>query len=158
MNTPSSPEIHKTVRVKLSQQKNYAFLVDFGDDIDPLLTDESPPLGEGAGPNPAQLLLTSLANCLAASLTFSLRKFHNEPGPIEAEVEADIVRDERGRWRIPAARVILKLADNPADLRQFERILEQFEDFCIVTQSVRAGMAVSVSVRDAAGRAVPGLA
>jgi hypothetical protein len=33
-----------------------------------------------------------------------------------------------------------------------ERCLEQFEDFCIVTQSIRQGIPVSVSVVDAIGK------
>jgi hypothetical protein len=36
-----------------------------------------------------------------------------------------------------------------------QRCVEQFEDFCVVTQSVRAGIPVSVRVVDAAGNPVP---
>jgi hypothetical protein len=36
-------------------------------------------------------------------------------------------------------------------LHALERVLGQFEDFCIVTQSVRAGIAVDVRVVDAEG-------
>lgn len=46
-----------------------------------LVTDEPPPLGGDAGPNPARLLGTAVANCLAASLLFSMRKFKNQPEP-----------------------------------------------------------------------------
>jgi hypothetical protein len=36
-------------------------------------------------------------------------------------------------------------------LAHLPRCLEQFEDFCIVTQSVRQGIPVNVEVRDASG-------
>ena len=35
-----------------------------------------------------------------------------------------------------------------------ERCLGQFEDFCVVTQSVRQGIPVTVEVVDAAGKLV----
>ena len=36
------------------------------------------------------LLLAGVANCLAASLVFALRKFKNTPGPIRAEITANV--------------------------------------------------------------------
>jgi uncharacterized OsmC-like protein len=66
----------------VEQQEDYAFLIRFDQDIPPLLADEPPPLGQGAGPNPSRLLAASVANCLSASLLFALRKFKNDPGPV----------------------------------------------------------------------------
>ncbi|WP_178137929.1 hypothetical protein [Thermomonas hydrothermalis] len=44
-------------------------------------------------------------------------------------------------------------------LEHFDRVLAQFEEFCIVTQSVREGMQVDVRIVDADGvRHVPGTA
>ncbi|MCC6596281.1 MAG: OsmC family peroxiredoxin, partial [Rhodanobacteraceae bacterium] len=60
-------------------------------------------------------------------------------------------RNAQGRWRIPRAQVTLTLADKAAALEHFERALAQFEQFCIVTQSVRDGIAVDVRVVDADG-------
>ena len=34
---------------------------------------------------------------------------------------------------------------------RLDRVLEQFEEFCVVTQSVRSGFPVEVTVRDSAG-------
>jgi hypothetical protein len=34
-------------------------------------------------------------------------------------------------------------------------VLAQFEDFCIVTQSVRQGIKVDVSIRDGEGKLLP---
>jgi uncharacterized OsmC-like protein len=147
-----------TIRLHLEQDTAYGFRIRFEDAAIPeLLSDEPAPLGEGRGPNPSALLLASVANCLGASLLFALRKFKNAPGPIRVEIGADKARNEAGRWRIPKARVRILLADRAASFEHFERILGQFEQFCIVTQSVREGIEVDVSVVDADGATfVPG--
>ncbi|MFN3310177.1 MAG: OsmC family protein [Thermomonas sp.] len=146
------------VHLVLEQEGPYAFRIRFeGTDLDALHTDEPPPLGGGAGPNPSQLLLAGVANCLSASLLFALRKFKNAPGPIRTEIVAHKARNAAGRWRIPRAEVTIRLADQAAKLEHFERVLAQFEEFCIVTQSVREGMQVDVKVVDADGTEfVPG--
>lgn len=140
------------IRVLLEQEGPYAFKVNFeGADLAALHTDEPAPLGAGAGPNPSAILLASIANCLGASLLFALRKFRNAPGPIRAEIVARKERNAEGRWRIPRAEVTIHLSDKAADLEHFDRVLAQFEQFCIVTQSVREGVDVAVRIVDADG-------
>ena len=140
------------IRVLLEQEGPYAFKVNFeGAGLAALHTDEPAPLGEGAGPNPSAILLTSIANCLGASLLFAMRKFKNAPGPIRAEIVARRERNAEGRWRIPRAEVTIHLSDKAADLEHFDRVLAQFEQFCIVTQSVREGVDVAVRIVDADG-------
>jgi len=143
------------IRVTLELQEGYAFRVSFDDTaLAPLLTDESPPLGSDQGPNPSRMLLAAIANCLAASLLFALRKFKNAPAKLHATISAVTERNTEGRWRIARAQVTLQLADAAAEYQQLPRILDQFEDFCIVTQSVRAGIDVQVVVRDGGGEVV----
>lgn len=135
----------------LEQQEDFAFLIRFDQDIPPLMTDEPPPLGKDAGPNPSRLLAASVANCLSASLLFALRKFKNNPGPITTLVTAHMERNEQKRLRVGRVDVMIQV-DAPADtLEHLDRVLDQFEDFCVVTQSVRSGFPVNVSVRDKAG-------
>lgn len=125
--------------VSLEQVEDFEFRVRFdGTALADLSTDEPPPQGRNAGPNPARMLLVAVANCLAASLLFALRKFRNA----------------QGRWRVAGMEVDLQLADPVASLQHIERALAQFEDFCIVTESVRAGVPVAVRVRDGEGREV----
>ena len=140
------------IRIVLEQEGPYAFKVNFeGTDLEALHTDEPAPLGAGAGPNPSALLLAGVANCLSASLLFALRKFKNDPGPIRAEIVARRERNAEGRWRIPRAEVTIRLSDKAVDLEHFDRALAQFEQFCIVTQSVRDGVEVAVRIVDADG-------
>ena len=145
----------QTFGLSLEQVDHYEFRVRFDEtSIPDLITDESAPLGGDAGPNPSRLLVTAVANCLAASLLFALRKFKNEPGPLRAEAKATMDRNDQGRWRVAHVAVDLHLSDAADSLEHLPRILEQFEDFCIVTQSVREGVAVDVRVTDAEGQVV----
>jgi len=140
------------IRIALEQEGPYAFKVNFeGTDLAALHTDEAPPLGEGAGPGPGDLLTAAVANCLCASLLFALRKFKNAPAPIRAEIVGRRERNAAGRWRIPHADVTITLGDKAGDLEHFDRVMDQFEQFCIVTQSVREGMSVDVKIVDADG-------
>ena len=147
-----------SIRLLLEQEGPYAFKVSFdGTALEALHTDEATPLGGGTGPGPSDLLLAGVANCLSASLLFALRKFKNVPGPIRAEITGRKERNAAGRWRIPRADVTITLSDKAANLGNFERVMAQFEEFCIVTQSVREGIAVDVTVIDADGAVfVPG--
>lgn len=150
-----------TFTIELVQQADYRFEARFDDPaLPPLVTDEPPPLGAGAGPNPARLLGAAVANCLAASLLFSLRKFRNQVEPLSAAASVSLVRNAQNRLRIGRIAVDLHLAGTAADVKSLDRVLAQFEDFCVVTQSVRAGITVDVRVLDRDGRvlAVPAVA
>jgi len=57
---------------------------------------------------------------------------------------ASLVRHERGRLRVGAIRVHIHPDADPADSGRIARCRELFEDFRVVTQSVRSGLDVSV--------------
>jgi uncharacterized OsmC-like protein len=142
----------QTIDITLEQTADYEFRVRFDDTAIPdLLTDETSPLGRDAGPNPSRLLAAAVANCLTASLLFALRKYKNQPGTLGAHARATLERNEHGRWRVTHIAVELRLAEGDAGLAHLDRALAQFEDFCIVTESVRQGVHVDVSVRDGNG-------
>ena len=142
----------ETFQIELLQQSDYRFEVRFGDSgLPAFVTDEPPPLGGGAGPNPSRLLGTAVANCLAASLLFALRKFGNEPGPLRVIATMSLERNAKGRMRVSHIGVEIRLGVAAASMKHADRAVAQFEDFCIVTQSVRAAIDVSVKVIDAEG-------
>ena len=141
----------------LTQESDYAFRIEFDDTAIPALhTDEPAPLGGDSGPNPARLLVAAVANCLGASLLFSLRKYRNTPGTIVTRAKARLERNEHKRLRIAHIDVAIELPEAAADYAQIDRLLQQFENFCVVTESVRSGVPVDVTVRDAAGVVVHG--
>ena len=140
-----------TVSITVTQQGNYQFLVDFGAALPPLLADEPAPLGTGAGPSPAQMLLAAVANCLSSSLYFALQKYKQDAGGITTTASARIDRNAENRLRILDIAVTLRLGKDGADIGHLDRILAQFEPFCTVTESVRHGIPVSVTVEDGRG-------
>ena len=136
--------------VALSLRDGYAFNVEFDDaEAPPLVVDELPPLGEADGPNPARLLAAAVGHCLSASLLFCLRKSRIEVANLRTTVEGSIVRNERGRLRIGSLRVRLAPELTDEQRERTGRCLDLFEDFCLVTESVREGIAVDVEVENA---------
>ena len=142
-----------TFSVKLDLVEDYVFKVDFGD-LGDIITDEPPPLGKGEGPNPSRLVAAAVANCLCASLLFALRKQKDAPTGIHAVVNGALERQD-GRWRIGGLDVAM-VVDDAEVLAHLPKALETFEDFCVVTQSIRQGIPVSVTVRDAQGNLLKG--
>jgi uncharacterized OsmC-like protein len=145
--------------VTLTMQQGYAFAVDFEKDgIPELMTDEPAPLGEGLGPNPARLLAAAVGNCMSASLKFCLERARLDVQELRTRVEGTMVRNEHGRMRIASLRVRLEPTLEADHLERIGRCLEVFEDFCIVGQSVREGIDLSVEVVPTAAPAalVPG--
>lgn len=141
----------KQIVVHLTQEQDYRFQVAFGGEVPGLIADEPPPLGGGKGPSPVQLLAAAVGNCLSASLLFALNKFKQSPGPLRCEVRADVGRNPEGRMRVVHIQAVLTLGVPAAQLQHLDRALDQFEEFCTVTQSVRQGIPVDVEVHDAAG-------
>jgi organic hydroperoxide reductase OsmC/OhrA len=138
--------------IELEQEQDYEFRVKFDrDSIPSLLVDELEPIGHSRGPNPDRLLALSAANCLTASLLFCMRKFNQTPGKLRARVTGKLTRNERGRLRVGGFRVTIQLSDAAASIAHLDRCLAQFEDFCVVTESIRHGVPVQVKVVDGEG-------
>lgn len=134
--------------VGLRLEDGYRFSVDFGSDFGTVLElDEPEPLGGGTGPNAARVLGAAVGNCLAASLLYCLNRARVPVDGLTAEVAGELVRNEAGRVRIGGLRVKLRPGGiREEDLPRLNRCLGVFEDFCVVTQSVRNGLDVKVDV------------
>jgi len=140
------------VRITLRQQQDYQFQVDFGEGIPPLLADEPALLGTGQGPSPVQLLAAAVGNCLSDSLLFALRKFKQTPEPLHCTVDAEIGRNEQKRLRVLKMTAALHLGVPASSLEHLDRVLDQFEAYCTVTQSVGQGISIEMQVFDSTGK------
>jgi uncharacterized OsmC-like protein len=144
------PDMEFTFR--LSRQEGYRFNVEFDlAGVPELQLDEPPPLGEGSGPNASRLLAASVANCLSASLLFCLSKFKQDPQGVTTTVKGHMVRNEKGRLRVGGFDVDIRLGET---VERLEHCAQQFEDFCVVTDSVRHGIPVNVRVLDGSGQLI----
>jgi uncharacterized OsmC-like protein len=146
----------ETVSVTITQQEKYRFLVDFGNSIPELTADEPEPLGEGTGPAPTSMLLAAVANCLSASLLFSLQKFKQNAGGMVTTASCIVDRNEQNRLRVNQIDVNIKLGKPGSEYAHFDRVLGQFEDFCTVSQSVQAGIPIKIAVIDSKGAHLDG--
>ena len=144
------------VEVTLEQQQGYRFEARFSGGTPPLITDEPAPLGNNEGPSPAQLLVTAIANCLSDSLIFALAKFRQPNDGIRTEAVGLIGRNEENRMRVVGVEVTLHLGHPASAFERLDRILEQFEQFCTVSQSVAAALPITLTVLDSDGQVLKG--
>jgi organic hydroperoxide reductase OsmC/OhrA len=147
---PGTARAAGAFQLELEQVDGFAFRVRFDHETMPdLRTDEPPPLGADRGPNPARLLAAAIGNCLAASLLFCMQKRKVRPISLQAVVDVQLVRNERKRLRIGQVHVVLRPqipGDDDAVGEIMSECMEQFRDFCVVTESVREGLDVKVDV------------
>ena len=138
--------------IHLEQEEDYAFRVKF--DIkkaDDILMDEPPPLGERNGPNASRLLAAAAANCLSASLMFCLAKEDVPANNVKTEATCTIVRNEKKRLRLGRLDIRITAGNELLVSKKLDRCLSLFEDFCVVTASIREGIPVAVEVVNEAG-------
>jgi uncharacterized OsmC-like protein len=143
--------------ISLEHAQGYEFTVRFDwDEVPELVLDEPEPLGHQRGPNAARILAAAVGNCLTASLLFCLRKSRVEPHGVKTRVTGTLARNEQGRQRIGGMQVRIDL-DSPDDqASRLERCLGLYEDYCMITESVRAGIPVDVQVYGADGQRIAG--
>jgi uncharacterized OsmC-like protein len=108
--------------------------------------DEAPPLGSGHHFTPSRLLAAAVASCLGSSLLFCLRKARVNVRGLRVEVNGITRRNEHGRLRVARMQVELHPDIAEADLERVPRCLNIFQDFCVVTESVRNGIDIAVEV------------
>jgi uncharacterized OsmC-like protein len=139
-----------THHVTLRRTRGFEFVAEFEDvpERPSILFDEPAPVGDSRAPNAAAVLGAAVGDCLAASLTFCLRRARLDPKHLTARVATHVGRTARGRLRITG--IDVELASQFAADRDepgLERCERLFEDFCMVTESVRHGIPVQVTVK-----------
>ncbi|MHA1917334.1 MAG: OsmC family protein [Candidatus Ranarchaeia archaeon] len=131
--------------LELISKYEYKIKFDF-DDVEDIIMDEPKPLGESKGPNATRIIAAGVANCLSASFTFCLSKWKINLKKMTTIAKAAIRRNEKGRWRIHHIDVELHPVYDQPDHNRIPRCLEQFEDYCVVTESIRKGIPIKIEV------------
>jgi uncharacterized OsmC-like protein len=142
----------KGFALTLERLEDFQFQVTFDEpEMPSLLVDEPEPLGSGQGPNPTRLLGAAVGNCLSASLLFCLGKSRIDVESMKTRVRGSLERNDEARWRVAGLEVTIEI-DVPAEKRGgVDRCLGMFEDYCIVTASVRRGIEVDLRVETLGG-------
>ncbi|MCU7802026.1 MAG: OsmC family protein [Candidatus Thiodiazotropha sp. (ex Lucinoma annulata)] len=146
-----SEEIGKFT-IHLEQEEDYAFRVKFDLKKAPdIIMDEPPPLGERNGPNASRMLAAAAANCLSASLMFCLAKEDVPTHNVKTEATCTMIRNEKKRIRVGRLDIRITAGEDLLASRKLDRCLTLFEDFCVVTASIREGIPVGVEVVNETG-------
>jgi uncharacterized OsmC-like protein len=138
-----------TYELNLRRKEKYKFEVDFGKDSIPTLNLDEPkevPGGEETGPNASMLLGAAVGNCLSASLIFCLEKKRIPFTDIKSKVTLKRQRNEKGFWRISEIDVEIFPDFLDGENRDYERCIEIFRNYCIVSRSVESGIPINVDV------------
>ncbi len=132
-------------QLQIERVHDYEFRVRFDrPGVPDLIIDEPRPLGQEMGPNPARILAAAVGSCLSASLAFCLDRAKVPLRDLTTDVSVDLERNDHKRLRVGRIAVLLHpVVDDPNGLAN---CLETYEDFCVVTQSVREGLDVQVGV------------
>lgn len=139
--------------IQLEQLEDYRINVEFDwKRAADLLMDEPPPLGGTDGPNASRLLAAAAANCLSASLLYCLAKEEPPAHSLRTEATCILVRNAQKRLRIGGMEVKLIAGQALTESRRFDRCKTLFEDFCVVSASIREGIPIQVSVVDEDGQ------
>ena len=135
--------MNEKVHAHVRREKGYRFAITF-DELESAKV--VMPLGGSEGPSAAMMLSAAVGHCLTSSLLFCMQKSRAELRDIETDVETTLERNERGRWRVGSIKVKIKPSIEGIEPEKFERCKGLFEDFCIVTASVREGVKIDVEI------------
>ena len=138
----------KSFVTKLQMIDNYKFNVHSDLDYIPdFVVDETKPDGEGTGPNPTRLLSAAVGHCMSSSLIYCLKKARIPVQNMNTTVKTNLYRNENGRLRIQSIDIQIELKVSKEDESRVHRCLDLFEDYCTVTQSIRKGVKVNITVQ-----------
>jgi organic hydroperoxide reductase OsmC/OhrA len=111
-----------------------------------IVSDESAPIGKNEGVTAAMMLAGAAGHCLSSSLLFCLEKSRAKAEDLSTDVEMNLERNSKGRWRVNEIKVKLRPVVDSVDAEKLERCKGIFQDFCIVSASMREGVKIDVEV------------
>lgn len=142
-------KIFKT-KVVVEWVENLTFKLDFQNPslpklfIDETHDVESP---EAIGPDPSKLLASAVMGCLNASFGFCLKKARIPLKGMKAIGELTSKRSEEGFWRVSKIDVeLFPEIEIEKGAGRLEKCFEIFHNYCTITQSVRQGIPVNVTI------------
>ncbi|MFW9865332.1 MAG: OsmC family protein [Candidatus Thorarchaeota archaeon] len=133
-------------KVSLKQEEEMIFKCDLGQiKMDSLYIDEKHDKNsERIGPSPVKLLALSVLGCLAASFSFCLKKKEFLLSDLRGHAEVRIARNDKHLWRVKKIDVkIIPKIDTPELRKRADQCAKFFEQYCIISESLRNGIEVN---------------
>ena len=96
--------------IKLAHGYQFVGTLDDTPQAAPITFDEPAPLGTSRGPNAAAVLGAAVGNCLAASLTFCLRRSRIAVVSLTANVTTHVAKNEAGRRKYSRRPLTLRIS------------------------------------------------
>ncbi len=144
-----------TFSIKMTKTGPMEFKTEFDKEIFPDLMFDEPAEsgGDDHYPNASRVLTAAVMNCLSASFTFCLSKSHIPMDNFEltATATTTLDRNEQNRLRVKNINVTLKPNLNgELSSEEFkakiERCISIFQDYCVVSASVKKGIDITTNV------------
>ncbi|MFX0028358.1 MAG: OsmC family protein [Candidatus Hermodarchaeota archaeon] len=142
--------IELKTRVGLKQTEEMIFRCELGNlKIENLFIDEkNEKVEEKLGPSPAKLLGLSVLGCLAASFSFCLQKGGFSLPGLNGIAEVTIARNNKGFWRVNKIDIeMVPQIDTPEMRKRVNQCARFFEQYCIISESLRKGFEVNVHMK-----------
>jgi len=137
-------------KVKLEIEKDMIFKCDMGlmNVKDFYIDEKNKDEAKMLGPNPARLLAAAVLGCMSASFIFCLQKKQFTLDDLKAEAEIIIVRNEKKLSRVKEINIkLVPITSDPAILKRINQCSKFFEQYCTITESVRAGIQVNLDIK-----------
>lgn len=137
-----------SVEIGIMRETDYKFIVDFQiEGVEELTVDEDPPIGRNEGPDPSRLLGAAVAQCMMSSLVFCMNKSHSRMNSLDGTAKIKFGRNEENRLRIIGIDLSINAGIAENEEGKLERCIPIFERFCTVTESIRKGIPVTLSIK-----------
>ncbi|MFX1377321.1 MAG: OsmC family protein [Promethearchaeota archaeon] len=136
-------------KVSLNQEEEMIFKCDLGNPkIDNLYIDEqNKPEQKKKGTSPVKLLALSVLGCLTASYSFCLKKQGFSISGLKGKAEVIIARGDKGFWRVKKIDIeMIPKIDTPEMRKRADQCKKFFEQYCIISESLRTGFEVNVNL------------
>lgn len=100
------------------------------------------------GPSPVKLLALSVLACLSACFEFCLQKKGFTLSDLDGIAEVTFTRKDKEIWRIKKIDIeLLPKIDNPEMHKSVAQCKRLFEQYCIISESLRKGMEINVNLK-----------
>ena len=144
-----------TFSIKMTKTGPMEFKTQFDNEMFPDLMFDEPAASGGNDnyPNASRILTAAVMNCLSASFTFCLTKSRIPMDEFEltATATSTLDRNEQNRLRVKNITVDLKPtfkgeAASEEMKAKIQRCINIFQDYCVVSASVKQGIDITTNV------------